>query len=95
MLFPTFIFVLSVGFVSMKNASYQNYRVYSINVANHQQMEVLLELTAADGIEFWQSPSGIGRRCDVMVAPHRLAEFAELSEKLGLSSRVMVEDVQL
>lgn len=90
------VFCLVFGLVSSEKATFNNYRVYSVVVETEQQLIELrrLESSAASGIQFWQSPSGLGRRTDIMVAPHQMATFAELADKLKLSSRVMVDDVQ-
>lgn len=90
-------FCLVFGLVmASEKASFDKYRVYSIDVETDEQLQGLLQLQKSPliGIDFWKSPSGIGRRSDIMVPPHQIAAFNELTEKLKLSKRVMVENVQ-
>lgn len=90
------VFCLVYGLVAAEKVSFDNYRVYSVNVKNEQQLLELVQLENAGigGIQFWQSPSGIGRKADIMVAPNQVNVVSELIEKLNLESHVMVENVQ-
>lgn len=91
------IFLLLVGsLVAEKPVSFQNFRVFSVNVTNEQQLEGLrqFEESAVDGIDFWKSSNHIGGRSDVMVAPHQLATFEQVLQNLELQSHVMVDNVQ-
>lgn len=94
MLLPALVLVFLVGFAAMEKATFENYRVFSVNVTNRAQLEALNQLSDLDGFDFWQHLSFVGRRCDIMVAPHRLADFAEITEKLRLPNQVMVDNVQ-
>lgn len=95
--FQTFVALLfAAGLVTANKASFENYRVYSVDVENDWQLQELHHLENADfgGLEFWKSPSAVGQRADIMVAPHQVAMFSETIEKLRLSSRLMVDNVQ-
>lgn len=90
------VLLLLVGsLVAEKPVSFQNFQVFSVNVTNEHQLEGLghLEESALEGIEFWKSASGIGRRADIMVSPHQLATFENVLQNLELQSQVMVVDV--
>lgn len=79
-----------------QRATFDNYRVHSVDVDDSQQLLKLHQLEEAglDGIEFWKSASEVGRRADIMVAPHQAAAFAELMDKMEVKHRVMVDNVQ-
>lgn len=94
MWFSALVVVFSLGFVTSEPVSFEKYQVFSLIATNAHQLEVLRKLADTDGIDYWQSPTEVGRRIDVMVAPHRLSDFAKLSENLELHSQVMVDNVQ-
>lgn len=86
--------ILLLGSISAESkVSFENYKVFSVNVSNEAQSKVLQELEA-DGFEFWRSASAIGGSSDIMVAPYQMDKFAELTQAVGLKSRLMVENVQ-
>lgn len=89
-------FFVLVASVAAERATFENYRVHTVDVANEQQLEKLRQLDHAElgGIEFWKSPTGVGKSADVMVAPHQAAAFAELMKEMEITTRVMVNDVQ-
>lgn len=76
-------------------ARFDNYRVYSLDVQNEYQLNILNELSNnPNGFEFWRGASHVGRNADIMVAPHQIATFDELVRSIDIKSRLMVENIQ-
>lgn len=88
--------LLVVGINAESPVSFQNYQVFHVEVLNQNQLEALrqLEYSSVDGINFWKSPSFVGQRSDVMVAPHQMAMFAGLMERFRFERSVMIDNVQ-
>lgn len=91
------VLVLVVGSVGAdKRVSFENYKVFSLDVSTKHQLDALHQLHDSDvgGISFWKSPSIVGQQSDIMVAPHQLAMFSELLQKYDFENHVMVDNVQ-
>lgn len=74
---------------------YDNYRIYSLNVANEEQLKVLNELEAyPDGIVFLESPTGVGQIAELLVSPHKFADIAELFETYEIENRIKTSNFQ-
>lgn len=87
--------VLLANCTISEKARFDNYRVYSLEVDNDEQLTLLRQLENTDRYEFWRSPTYIGRNVDVMVAPHQAADFSELLDGSNIKKNLMIENVQL
>lgn len=92
----TVVLLLIGSLYANRKVTFDDYQVFSVDVKNQQQLDALRELedSGEDGINFWQSPTTIGQKSDIMVAPDTLEKFTEIIQQLGLERRVMVDDVQ-
>lgn len=80
--------------VAAEKMRFDDNRVYSLVVTNEEQLGWLHRLEIdGDGFLFWNNIA-IGSNVDLMVAPHRLSEFEEISAQLGITSELKVENVQ-
>lgn len=77
-----------------EKARFDNYRVYSLNVETVEQLKELKKLDEnSDGFEFWKL-ADVGREADLMVPPHKYADFEELVESLNISYYLKIRNVQ-
>lgn len=84
-------FVVAFG----EKARFDNYRVYSINVENDEQLTVLRELEAyPDGTLFLESPTNVNQIADLVVPPHKYADIAELFETHEIKNRIKTPNLQ-
>lgn len=76
---------------------FDNHQVFSVDVETEQQIETLRRLQDGNydsGISLWNGLRGRGKSSDVLVAPHKLAEFKDMLSRLGLKSTLVVKNVQ-
>ncbi|XP_059610856.1 uncharacterized protein LOC132257834 [Phlebotomus argentipes] len=88
--------VLLAAFSSAEKARFDNYRVYTVQVDNDEQLQVLYEMEKAafSSYDFWKNPSYIGRPVEVMVPPHKFSEFEEIMESLQFQTSLKITNVQ-
>jgi carboxypeptidase A len=81
--------------VAAEKVKYNNYRVYSVAVENEKQLNLMKEIeNNPDGYRFWEFPTTVGRSVDIVVPPHKIAEFQEMVIDNQMKSKMMVKDVQ-
>lgn len=78
-----------------EKARFDKYRVYSIDIKNENQLNVLRDLeNYPDGILFRMMPTAVGQTVDIVVPPHKLADISELFAAYEFSSQTKTEDLQ-
>lgn len=81
--------------ISGEPARYDNYRIYTANIENEQQLEILQALeNHQDGILFLEAPVAVKRSADLLVAPHKFADITELFEAFNIKNEIKTENVQ-
>lgn len=83
--------------VSSEKVQYDNYRLYSVNIENGEQSNVLrqFQMNGGDGIIFQKTiTTGVGRIVDLIVAPHKLVEISELFERYEFKIRLKSDNLQ-
>lgn len=81
-------------FGNAEKARFDNYQVYSLHVASNEQLELMYSIqNHPDGFLFWNNID-MGRDVDLMVPPHKLPDFLELTAKFGINYQLKVENVQ-
>lgn len=84
-------FVVALG----EKARFDNYRVYSVNIENEEQLKIFQELEAhPDGILFLESPTSVGQIVDLVVAPHKFADIDELFKEYEIKNRIKTSNLQ-
>lgn len=89
--------IVFAGFVGSfgEKVRFDNYRVYSIEIENEQQLKVLKKFgDGLDGISFLLTPSGPQQMAEIIVPPHKFADIAVLFEALKLKNHVKVSNLQ-
>lgn len=88
------ILIASLVVVLGEKARFDNYRVYSVNIENVEQLNVLRELeTYPDGISFRMMPK-VGQMIDIIVPPHKLADISELFVSYKFENQIKTADLQ-
>ncbi|CRL07711.1 CLUMA_CG020665, isoform A [Clunio marinus] len=83
------------SFVNLEIARFDNYRVYSIEIENEIQSQVLQELEAtSDSYLFWDSTQKIHQKVDVVVPPHKFADFHEIIKKFSFKLELKIDNLQ-
>lgn len=73
---------------------FDNHRVYSVRIDTLEQLQLFQSLEAnSDGFLLWNYPV-LGDTLDIMVAPHKLAEFSELTTVHDIQTRLKMKNVQ-
>lgn len=74
---------------------FDNYRVYSVNVQNEEQLKVLRELEAyPDGTIFLDYPTIVGQTVDIIVPPHKFADITEMFKTFGFANSIKTRNLQ-
>lgn len=77
-----------------EKARFDNYRVYSVNVENDNQLKVLQELEeVSGGIIFLDSPNFEGT-VNIVVPPHKFADVNELFKTYNMKHHTKTNNLQ-
>lgn len=88
------LLVIFATFVASEKARFDSYKVFTVDVENNAQLRSLHMLEQeSNGLDFWQTPI-IGRSADIMVSPHKFADFEDIVETLQLKSTLKIDNVQ-
>uniref|UniRef100_A0A182PLQ5 Zinc carboxypeptidase A 1 n=1 Tax=Anopheles epiroticus TaxID=199890 RepID=A0A182PLQ5_9DIPT len=89
------LLVCATGLLRGEQVRYDNYRVYEVSISGRTQLEALQYLERyPDGYLFWESPVQTNMKLNIVVPPHKYAEFDELSNQLALANRLRVPNLQ-
>ncbi|XP_062551927.1 zinc carboxypeptidase-like [Armigeres subalbatus] len=92
---PFLVLAISVALIWGERVRFDNYRVYDVTVANEKQLQILQHLEQfSDGYTFWDSPVQTGMKVSIMVPPHKIEDFYELSSRLDMKTVLKIENVQ-
>uniref|UniRef100_A0A1L8DQV7 Putative carboxypeptidase a n=1 Tax=Nyssomyia neivai TaxID=330878 RepID=A0A1L8DQV7_9DIPT len=77
-----------------EKARFDHYRVYSVPIETEEQLLLLQKIDMnPNGYELWDYPSATGMSIQVMVPPHKRADFAELTTNWS-NIRLDIENLQ-
>lgn len=94
-LFVVAIFVACLAVTFGEKIRFDNYRVYSLNVTNENQLKELHELeNSSDGTTFLVSPSSVGQNAELLVPPHKFADIAELFKAHDIENHLKIRNLQ-
>ncbi|XP_058446249.1 zinc carboxypeptidase A 1-like [Malaya genurostris] len=100
MTFLTIVLLLPILFAVQRSlgsevARYDNYRVYEVTATSPAHLETLDFLkSSSDSFIFLESGSKVGDYFNIVVAPHKLADFTATLENEGMPARVLEMDLQ-
>lgn len=81
--------------VCSEKARFDNYRIYSVNIENDEQLNVLHDLQIyPDGISFRAMPMAVGQNIDLVIPPHKFGDVFEIFETYKFNYRIKVENFQ-
>lgn len=73
---------------------FDNHRLYAVQVDTLEQLQCIRNLeTDSDGFLLWNYPV-LGDTVDIMVAPHKLTEFNELTRLHDFQARLKIKNIQ-
>ncbi|KAM8712654.1 hypothetical protein ACLKA7_013050 [Drosophila subpalustris] len=76
-------------------ARYDHYRIYNIQFDNEEQIKLFQQLEEqSDSLTFIGHAREIGQKLSILVAAHRVADFADLLETYKLEHRVLTYNFQ-
>ncbi|KAH8232832.1 hypothetical protein KR026_000706, partial [Drosophila bipectinata] len=76
-------------------ARYDNYRIYNVEFDNEEQIELFQKLEEqSDSLTFIGHAREIGQKLSILVAAHRVADFADLLQTYKLKHRVLTYNFQ-
>lgn len=88
-------FLVSLSVVIGDKARFDNYRVYSVEIQNAEQLQVLLELEdVQNGLLFLIPPSVNQTNVEIVVPPHKFADISELCQKYTMENEIKIENLQ-
>lgn len=78
-----------------EKARFDKYRIYSIQIENEEQLEVLQQFEGVqDGLTFIESPTMIGYNAEILVPPHKFADVSDLFENYDFKTEIKTNNVQ-
>lgn len=81
--------------IAAQKARFDNYRVYSIEIENEEQLKVLQQFeNHQDGLLFLIPPMAVPMRVEIVVPPHKFADIFELCEKYDIKNEIQIENLQ-
>lgn len=94
-LFELTIFVACFAVVFAEKARFDNYRIYSVNIENDEQLNVLRDLqNYPDGITIQTMSDRVGQAVHLTVPPHKFADISELFETFKFKNQIKTENLQ-
>lgn len=93
------IFILSLGSLAtciardanLNIARFDHYRLYRITIESPQQVTIFQELEQqSDSCTFYGHARDPGQKLTIMVAAHKIADFADLLERFNVEHEVLV-----
>uniref|UniRef100_A0A182NUX8 Zinc carboxypeptidase A 1 n=1 Tax=Anopheles dirus TaxID=7168 RepID=A0A182NUX8_9DIPT len=76
-------------------ARYDNYRLYRVTPGTEEQLRAVAAMEqASDSLIYLETARKVGDRFDIIVAPHRLADFTESLEADYIPHELLDENVQ-
>jgi carboxypeptidase A len=89
------VFLTLLGVALAGKARFDNYRVYRITIENEEQLKLLREMEDTNsGYMFWETPTMVGGRADVVVPPHKFDDFENIVEKFNLKTLKTTDNLQ-
>lgn len=89
------VILISSQTIYCEKARFDNYRVYSIVIDDNEQLQVLQQLeNNPDGLSFMMPPTHNQSMIEIIVPPHKFAEFSELCEMFNMKKELKVENLQ-
>lgn len=83
---------ISLGF--SEKARFDNYRVYSVQIDNSQQLRILQELeNYQDGLTFLEAPTP-SSMIEIVVPPHKFADITELFDNYNMKNEIKISNLQ-
>ncbi|KAL7038516.1 hypothetical protein ACKWTF_009593 [Chironomus riparius] len=78
-----------------EKARYDNYRVYELFIANQEQLDLLKQIDEyPDGYRIIEYPGTVNKDVQLIVPPHKFADFSELVHKFQIKSRLIITNLQ-
>ncbi|XP_055627088.1 zinc carboxypeptidase-like [Toxorhynchites rutilus septentrionalis] len=94
-LFTVIALVVAISVAGAEKARFDNYRVYRIRIENVKQLEVLQAIEQlGEGYSYWREPVNVNTEVDLVVPPHKFAEFGEVVEQHELPAELTVRNLQ-
>lgn len=87
------VLVLCSSIALGEKARFDNYRVYTLKVTTEEQLTALQGIEEGGKYEFWSPPTS-KTDVDIMVPPHKFAEFSDLVDYLDIEFSLKIENVQ-
>ncbi|XP_055640704.1 zinc carboxypeptidase A 1-like [Toxorhynchites rutilus septentrionalis] len=82
--------------LSAETARYDHYRVYQAIPNTQEQLKTLDQLrSSSDSFIFLEAGTKVGDEFNIVVAPHKLADFTETMESAEICVKVLETDLQL
>lgn len=76
-------------------ARFDNYRVYSIEIENEKQLELLQQIeNNQDSLLFLTPPTTNQTMVEILVPPHKFSDLSELCEKFEMKNTIEIENLQ-
>lgn len=89
------VLLIAVNVIAIEKARFDNYRVYLIEVENDEQLQVLQKLEShQDSLQFIMPPTINQTSVEVIVPPHKFADFSELCDKYQMKNEIKIENLQ-
>lgn len=83
-----------VTVVWSRQLTFEEFKVFNINVENEEQLKMLQDLgNQDDGYSYWKEPI-IGREADLVVPPNKLHDFHALASAKNLNFTLKISNIQ-
>lgn len=81
--------------ISGEKARFDNYRVYSIEIENVEQLQLMQELeNQRDGLSFMMPPTSNQSLVEILVPPHKFGDVSELCNRFKMKNEIKIENLQ-
>lgn len=89
-----FFIIAAVTAIHAEYVSYKNYKVYKVVPGSDNEVQILMDLRKQNEYFFWSDIVALNSDVRIMVAPEKQLEIEDYFKSVGISTKIVIEDVQ-
>ena len=90
----SFLVLLASCSVFAEKIRYDNYKVFTVNIEEESQLQVLQDFQNEQGVIFWEAPQYVSTKVNVAIPPQQLDSFQEIMSGANIKSKLLIENMQ-
>jgi len=94
-LLTSFVFFSLLGIFEVTSLkSYRDHKVVQLEIENEEQLNEIKRLEFESGFSFWDSPTQLDSKFEIIVHPEKLSTFEEIASAFSINFKITATDFQ-